>query len=152
MSPPGVRARLKNERRHKGGAMAEQIVVRPSAAEQFEKVMERGRVLFFSAPSGFGKTVLADALLAGRSALRLSAGEPDFALPSAEGDWKLLLLDDLQLLQEDAQWQALCALIRDGADRRFLLLSRGAPPACLRAFQYTGLMTVLDADALTFDR
>ena len=132
--------------------MAEQIVVRPSAAEQFEKVMERGRVLFFSAPSGFGKTVLADALLAGRSALRLSAGEPDFALPSAEGDWKLLLLDDLQLLQEDAQWQALCALIRDGADRRFLLLSRGAPPACLRAFQYTGLMTVLDADALTFDR
>ena len=61
-------------------------------------------------------------------------------------------MDDLQLLQEDTQWQALCALIRDGADRRFLLLSRGAPPACLRAFQYTGLMTVLDADALTFDR
>ena len=61
-------------------------------------------------------------------------------------------MDDLQLLQGDTQWQALCALIRDGADRRFLLLSWGAPPACLRAFQYTGLMTVLDADALTFDR
>ena len=32
-----------------------------------------------------------------------------------------------------------------------MLLSRGAPPGCLMAFQYTGLMTVLEADDLLFD-
>lgn len=33
-----------------------------------------------------------------------------------------------------------------------MLLSRGTPPGCLAAFQYTGLMTVLYADDLLFDR
>ena len=32
-----------------------------------------------------------------------------------------------------------------------MLLSRGVPPGCLTAFQYTGLMTVLEADDLLFD-
>lgn len=32
-----------------------------------------------------------------------------------------------------------------------MLLSRGVPPGCLMAFQYTGLMTVLEADDLLFD-
>ena len=36
--------------------------------------MERGRVLFFSAPCGFGKSTLSDALLSGRDVLRLNAG------------------------------------------------------------------------------
>ena len=33
-----------------------------------------------------------------------------------------------------------------------VLLSRGVPPGCLMAFQYAGLMTVLEPDALLFDR
>lgn len=39
-------------------------------------------------------------------------------------------------MQEERDWQALCALIRESTDRRFLLLSRGIPSACLMAFQY----------------
>lgn len=42
------------------------IIVKPSTAQAFETLWKRGRVLFFSAPCGFGKTVLADTLLGGR--------------------------------------------------------------------------------------
>lgn len=48
-------------------------------------------MLFFSAPCGFGKTVLADTLLDGRPVLRLNAADTDFALPSLEDAWDVLL-------------------------------------------------------------
>ena len=50
------------------------IIVKPSAARQFESFWERGKVLFFSAPCGIGKMALADTLLEGYSVLRLHAG------------------------------------------------------------------------------
>ena len=126
--------------------------VRPAVRQRFESFLGHGRVLFFSAPCGFGKTALADALLAGRKVLRLNAGAPDFALPATVQGWDFLLMDDLQLMQEEADQQALCGLIRSDPERRFVLLSRGVPPCCLMAFQYTGLMTVLTAEELFFDR
>ena len=127
------------------------IIVKLSTTQAFETLWKRGRVLFFSAPCGFGKTVVAEALLSGREVLRLSADSADFSLPSVEADWQILLLDDLQDMQEEQDWNALCELIRTCPDRRFVLLSRGTPPGCLMAFQYTGLMTVLEADDLLFD-
>ena len=127
------------------------IIVKPSTAQAFETLWKRGRVLFFSAPCGFGKTVLTDTLLDGRPVLRLNAADTGFALPSLEDAWDILLIDNIQDMQEERDWQALCALIRESTDRRFLLLSRGIPAACLMAFQYTGLMTVLEADDLLFD-
>ena len=127
------------------------IIVKLSTTQAFETLWKRGRVLFFSAPCGFGKTAVAEVLLSGREVLRLSADSADFSLPSAEADWQILLLDDLQDMQEEQDWNALCELIRTCPDRRFVLLSRGTPPGCLMAFQYTGLMTVLEADDLLFD-
>ena len=59
-------------------AMTETIIIKPSVRKQFDSFMAHGRVLFFSAPCGFGKTVLADALLRGQKVLRLNAGAPDF--------------------------------------------------------------------------
>ena len=112
------------------------IIVKPSTAQAFETLWKRGRVLFFSAPCGFGKTVLADTLLDGRPVLRLNAADTGFALPSLEDAWDVLLIDNIQDMQEERDWQALCALIRESTDRRFVLLSRGIPPACLMAFQY----------------
>ena len=129
-----------------------EIIIKSAIAEHFEHFMAGGRVLFFSAPCGFGKTALAEALLRGQDVLRLSAGDEGFALPPADGRWRVLLLDDLQSMQDENDWNALCELIRSGADRRFVLLSRGAPPGCLIAFRYTGLMTVLGVDDLLFDR
>ena len=127
------------------------ILIKPAVRRQFDDVMQHGRILFFSAPCGFGKTAVASALLAGRAALRLDAGEAGFVLPSAADDWSILLIDELQHMQEEADQQALCELIRACPERRFVLLSRGAPPGCLMAFQYTGTMTVLGMQALRFD-
>lgn len=128
------------------------IVIKPAIAEQFRQWLDHGRVLFLSAPCGFGKTVVAETLLAGRSYRRVTGEQPQLEELAADRSWKMLLLDDLQLMQEEEEQQALCALIRDNPSRRFLLLSRGVPPGCLMAFGYTGLMTVLRADALLFDR
>ena len=131
--------------------MTKNIIIKTSVQKRFDSFMVHGRVLFFSAPCGFGKTVLADALLRGRNVLRLSAADPDCAIPPSVQDWDILVIDDLQLMQEEAGQQALCKLIRSSPERRFVLLSRGVPPGCLTAFQYTGLMTVLEADDLLFD-
>ena len=132
--------------------MTENIIIKPSVQKQFDSFMDHGRVLFFSAPCGFGKTVLADTLLRGRNVLRRNADGPDCAIPSSAQGWDILLIDNLQFTQEEADYQALCELIRSCPEQRFVLLSRGTPPGCLTAFQYTGLMTVLCADDLLFDR
>ena len=136
----------------KGGTrLQDNIIVKPSVEKQFDRFLRQGRVLFFSAPCGFGKTAVAEALLSSREVLRLPADSAGFKLPSAEADWQILLLDDLQDMQEEQDWNALCELIRACPERRFVLLSRGTPPGSLMAFQYTGLMTVLEADDLLFD-
>ena len=131
--------------------MQDNIIVKPSVEKQFDRFLRQGRVLFFSAPCGFGKTAVAEALLSSREVLRLPADSAGFKLPSAEADWQILLLDDLQDMQEEQDWTALCELIRVCPERRFVLLSRGTPPGSLMAFQYTGLMMVLEADDLLFD-
>ena len=131
--------------------MTKNIIIKTSVQKRFDSFMMHGRVLFFSAPCGFGKTVLADALLRGRNVLRQSAADPDCAIPPSAQDWDILLIDDLQFMQEEDGQQALCELIRSSPERHFVLLSRGVPPGCLTAFQYTGLMTVLEAEDLLFD-
>lgn len=104
-----------------GESMTEKstIIVKPSAARQFESFWERGKVLFFSAPCGIGKMALADTLLERYPVLRLHAGEASFTLPSLEDAWQTLLIDDLQYMQEEQDWQALCAQIRESTWRRF---------------------------------
>ena len=98
--------------------MTENIIIKPSVQKRFDSFMAHGRVLFFSAPCGFGKTVLADALLRGRKVLRQNAGEPDCAISLPAQDWDVLLIDDLQLMQEETGPQALCELIRSSPERR----------------------------------
>ncbi len=132
--------------------MLEHIVVKRSIAETFCTFMERGRVLFFSAPCGFGKSALTRTLLVGQKTCCVRAGEPDFALPAPDDTWDVLVVEDAQLMQEEADWQTLCTLIREETRRRFVLLSRGTPPGCLMAFQYAGLMRVVSADELLFGR
>lgn len=116
--------------------------------------MERGRVLFFSAPCGFGKTVTAEKLIrqTGKKYRGVSGDRVLFEQLIEDPNWEILFVDDLQMMQEEKDLQALCSLIRENPDRRFILASRGLPPGCLMAFQYTGLMSVLHADVLLFDR
>lgn len=130
------------------------IHVKPAIEVQFQKCMERGRVLFFSAPCGFGKTVTAEKLIrqTGEKYRSVSGDRVPFEQLIEDPNWKILFVDDLQMMQEEKDLQALCSLIRENPDRRFILASRGLPPGCLMAFQYTGLMSVLHADVLLFDR
>lgn len=132
--------------------MTDNIIVKPSVAAQFDSCMRQGRVLFFSAPCGFGKTSVAKILTQDKRTLCLSAESPDFAAAEKADWWQVLLIDDLQLMQEETDQQRLCDLMRKMPGRRFLLLSRGVPPGCLMAFQYVGLMTVLGPDDLLLDR
>ena len=128
------------------------ILIKPAIQQKFDGVMRNGRILFFSAPCGFGKTAVANALLRKWRTLCLHADAPDFSLQGLPDEWDILLIDDFQLIQEKEQLQALCDLIRANPARRFVLLSRGVPPACMAAFRYTGLMTTLEPDDLLFDR
>lgn len=130
------------------------IHVKPAIEVQFQKCMERGRVLFFNAPCGFGKTVTAEKLIrqTGEKYRSVSGDRVPFEQLIEDPNWKILFVDDLQMMQEEKDLQALCSLIRENPDRRFILASRGLPPGCLMAFQYTGLMSVLHADVLLFDR
>ena len=114
-------------------------------------VLAESAALAARAGAVVAETAVAEALLSSREVLRLPADSAGFKLPSAEADWQILLLDDLQDMQEEQDWNALCELIRACPERRFVLLSRGTPPGSLMAFQYTGLMTVLEADDLLFD-
>ena len=72
--------------------MAGSIIIKPAVQQRFDSFIQRGRVLFVSAPCGFGKSTLADALLEGRSVLRLSAGAPDSSLDALPEAWDILLI------------------------------------------------------------
>ena len=61
--------------------MQDAIVIKPFVADQVKNAMIHGRVIFFSAPCGFGKTTTAWALLEGKKVYFAAAGEPGFRLP-----------------------------------------------------------------------
>ena len=94
--------------------MAGSIIIKPAVQQRFDSFIQRGRVLFVSAPCGFGKSTLADALLEGRSVLCLSAGAPDFSLDALPEAWDILLIDDFQQIPEGSEEQTLCQLKLSG--------------------------------------
>ena len=120
--------------------------------QKYKQLSGRCRAVFFSAPTGFGKTVAARALATGKRVITLSAREPALVLPSPDGTWGTLILDDLQDLDNDDTQKALCALLRDCPDRQFLLLSRGELPSWLMPFQVAGVLGLLTPRDLMLDR
>ncbi len=69
--------------------MPENVMIKPAIRKQFEEFMRQGRVLFFSAPCGFGKTTVAETLLAGKAEektiYRLNTADTGFSLPKPDG-------------------------------------------------------------------
>lgn len=149
---PFIPQLLRGAQEAKGGHTLPQVtLIRPNISEVFENFITHERVLFLSASCGFGKSAVASALLSKKNVLSLSAASAGFFLPSVDGSWEILMIDDLQNMQDEADWQTLCELIRNSPNRRFVLLSRGSPPGCLMAFQFSGLMTVLTGENLCYD-
>ena len=103
---------MPNTIRTQGGRrMKDAIVIKPALADQVKNAMIHGRVIFFSAPCGFGKTTTAWALLEGKKVHFAAAGEPGFRLPLLRETWDVLLLDQLQNLPEEEQ-EAFRALVQ----------------------------------------
>lgn len=128
------------------------VIVRPALRESFQAGWERGRVIYFSAPCGCGKTAAAHELLRGRTVCALDAAAADFAPESVPEHGEAVLIDGLQALDDTARQQALCMLIRARTRQRFVLLSRGGLPGWLMPFQLSGLLSVIGMDELMLDR
>lgn len=107
--------------------MTEKVVIKELIRSKFQDFLRNQRVLFFSAPCGFGKTVTARALLAGRQVRCLNGAEDGAAAFSGSDAWEILLIDDFQYFQEEADLQALCERIRSSGDKR-LCCSPGEHP------------------------
>ncbi|MDY3781506.1 MAG: hypothetical protein SOZ90_04920 [Candidatus Faecousia sp.] len=132
--------------------MTKKMVIKPAISQKFQEFLKNERILFFSAPCGFGKTAVARALLEGRRVWKLEGESARGADLETKKDWDILLMEDFQLFQEEEDQQALCDLIRRTPEKRFVLLSRGAPPGTMMAFQYAGIMTVISTEDLLLGR
>ena len=128
------------------------IIVNKKIKEKFDDFRQNGRILFFGAPCGFGKTSVAKELLKGTDGVFEISGEDfDFGLLN-KNIWEVLLIDDLQFMDKREQQQGLCTLIRENPSKRFVLLSRGIPPGCLMPFKYSGLMYTVESNDMFFDK
>ena len=97
--------------------MTKNIIIKTSVQKRFDSFMVHGRVLFFSAPCGFGKTVLADALLRGRltAALDAAAEYSFITTVSMYGAVVLPLLEALDWDGDKAWRKRLMAAVRTQA-------------------------------------
>lgn len=127
-------------------------IIKPTLAEDFRAAWENGRLIFFAAPCGCGKTTTAAALLRGRKVCSLNGADADFSTLSVPDNCEVILVDDLQYVQEPERQQSLCAMIRSLTGLHFVLLSRGRVPGWLLPFQLAGMMQCFDLEALLFDR
>jgi LuxR family maltose regulon positive regulatory protein len=128
------------------------VVVKPSLENLLAANWEHCRVILFSAPCGCGKTTTAAALLRGRHCVSADAAETDFASIRFPRNCEAVLIDNLQQLTDPTRQQALVELIRCRTELHFVLLGRCRVPGWLMPFQVSGLMLVLDTEALLLDR
>ena len=101
--------------------MTKNVVIKPEITRKYREFLYGQRILFFSAPCGFGKTCVAETLLAGKKVLRQEGRTLDVSALPLDGDWEYLLVEDFQQLQEEGEIQALCDLIRRTPEKRFVL-------------------------------
>lgn len=132
--------------------MNQTIAMNPQVAGRFKTFMESGRILLFSAPCSFGKTAVAKELLKGHKVCAISADETDFTHFSPDEGRDVILIDQLQLLQNQEEQQALSALIDANPQKRFVFLTRGTVPGWLIPFQFSGMMITVHTDLLFLGR
>lgn len=126
------------------------IIIKPGIKEKFDQFIENGRIIFFSAACGFGKTSVSKELLKGKKVCTVSAlGDYDNLFAT---EWDFLLIDNLQNLRDSDTQQALLIIIRDNPQKRFVFLSRGAVPGWLMPFQISGLLTEISCEEMYLTR
>lgn len=119
----------------------------PSAfAKALQPAIDSFRIIFITAPSGWGKTFSVKALLRYRAHLYLNLQDeplPQIALQDVE----LVVLDDCFVLHDRTELrQEILSLLRCvPSDHCLLLISRGPLPEWLAPFRDANLLTCMDA-------
>ena len=129
-----------------------EVVIKPSLREQFLQGWAQCRVIFFSAPCGFGKSTAATALLSNHKTCVFSAEDPEFLREPVPKNVDAIVIDSLPALKDPEDQQTLCAWIRENPELHFVILSRGVLPGWLMPFRFTGLLQLIEARDLLFDR
>ena len=129
-----------------------EVVIKPSLREQFLQGWAQCRVIFFSAPCGFGKSTAATALLGNHKTCVFSAEDPEFLHKPVPKNVDAIVIDSLPALKDPEDQQTLCAWIRENPELHFVILSRGVLPGWLMPFRFTGLLQLIEARDLLFDR
>ena len=129
-----------------------EVVIKPSLREQFLQGWAQCRVIFFSAPCGFGKSTAATALLGNHKTCVFSAEDPEFLREPVPKNVDVIVIDSLPALKDPEDQQTLCAWIRENPELHFVILSRGVLPGWLMPFRFTGLLQLIEARDLLFDR
>lgn len=111
--------------------------------------MQRGRIMFFCAPCGFGKTTVAKALLKNKNVIFTDADKADFGV-ALKNEWEVLAIDNLQMTDSEESCQQICEILKKYSDRRFVFLSRGEIPGWLMPFAISGLVTSVGAEEMFF--
>ena len=117
-----------------------EVVIKPSLREQFLQGWAQCRVIFFSAPCGFGKSTAATALLSNHKTGVFSAEDPEFLREPVPKNVDAIVIDSLPALKDPEDQQTLCAWIRENPELHFVILSRGVLPGWLMPFRFTGLL------------
>ena len=102
-----------------------EVVIKPSLREQFLQGWAQCRVIFFSAPCGFGKSTAATALLSNHKTCVFSAEDPEFLREPVPKNVDAIVIDSLPALKDPEDQQTLCAWIRENPELHFVILSRG---------------------------
>ena len=129
-----------------------EVVIKPSLREQFLQGWAQCRVIFFSAPCGFGKSTAATALLGNHKTCVFSAEDPEFLHKPVPKNVDAIVIDSLPALKDPEDQQTLCAWIRENPELHFVILSRGVLPGWLMPFRFKGLLQLIEARDLLFDR
>ena len=108
-----------------------EVVIKPSLREQFLQGWAQCRVIFFSAPCGFGKSTAATALLSNHKTCVFSAEDPEFLHEPVPKNVDAIVIDSLPALKDPEDQQTLCAWIRENPELHFVILSRGVLPGWL---------------------
>lgn len=128
------------------------IVVPKALRESFDAGWKNCRVIFISAPCGFGKTAAAHVLLKHCRIQAYSAAVPGSLSKPLRSGADVILIDDFQAVRDTDEREKICGWINGNPKMHFVFLSRGALPGWLMPYQFTGMLTLIESAQLVLDR
>lgn len=118
----------------------------------FMELWRRYRVIYFGAPFGFGKTTAAQLLLRSHTNFMRNGDSLDMSAEPIPTTCMNLMIDDIHMLKDEQQQQAVCSWINENPKRHLIVLGRGMLPNWLIPYQVTGMLVQINSTMLSLDR